>query len=114
MPTNDEIANEYEFSGDYIDHMEKEDFIKSLNKARADERANMKLVDDKLINNVKKAERQRCIEEFKWIIRKYSWVHKSNSNPETAFDDHNIDLMHMIDEVAKLSSKSGEEEKKME
>ena len=33
MTTNDEIANEYEFSGGYADHMEKGEFIKSLNKA---------------------------------------------------------------------------------
>ncbi len=36
MTTNEEIADEYEFSGGWIDYISKEDFIKSLNKARAE------------------------------------------------------------------------------
>ena len=36
MTTNDEITNEYEFSGGWVDYMSKVHFIKSLNEARAD------------------------------------------------------------------------------
>ena len=36
MATNEEIADKFECSGGYIDHMEKIFFIKSLDEARSD------------------------------------------------------------------------------